>query len=252
MDMYMKSDEAQVDYTRVIEYNFKSSFKSGNGKKDPEDIYISLNMSLYSWLTILRKTFAREMDQVQTAAELQRSLSASLTMAPSLQRKKIPEPLAIIAEHGPLKDSPEPINDPLPPSPPSTPLTDKPPPLPSHPVTSPTLKLPSPAATTPLIASVSEHAEAAAGSSGSTGSKMAIVYKPRSRHIERLTMRQLGEATPDVMHPFFMKKAGFNLEDSLPQYVHEYATLPTEEIMKALLKLYSRQLKADNANDLKR
>ena len=61
-------------------------------------------------------------------------------------------------------------------------------------------------------------------------------------------MRQLGEATPDVMHPFFMKKAGFNLEDSLPQYVHEYATLPTEEIMKALLKLYSRQLKADNPN----
>jgi hypothetical protein len=56
-------------------------------------------------------------------------------------------------------------------------------------------------------------------------------------------MRQLGEATPDVMHPFFMKKAGFNLEESLPQYVHEYATLPTEEIMKALLRLYSKQLK---------
>ena len=55
-------------------------------------------------------------------------------------------------------------------------------------------------------------------------------------------MRQLGEATPDVMHPFFMKKAGFNLEDSLPQYVHEYATMPTEEIMKALLKLYTKQL----------
>ena len=38
-------------------------------------------------------------------------------------------------------------------------------------------------------------------------------------------MRQLGEATLDVMHPFFMKKAGFNLEELLPQYVHEYATL---------------------------
>ena len=69
-----------------------------------------------------------------------------------------------------------------------------------------------------------------------------LVYLPRHRKIERLTMRQLGEATPDVMHPFFMKKAGFNLEDSLPQYVHEYATMPTEEIMKALLKLYTKQL----------
>ena len=75
-------------------------------------------------------------------------------------------------------------------------------------------------------------------SKASTG----LVYLPRHRKIERLTMRQLGEATPDVMHPFFMKKAGFSLEDSLPQYVHEYATMPTEEIMKALLKLYTKQL----------
>ncbi|KAJ3520354.1 hypothetical protein NM688_g9173 [Phlebia brevispora] len=58
-------------------------------------------------------------------------------------------------------------------------------------------------------------------------------------------MRQLGEATPDVMHPFFMKTSGFSLEDSLPQYVHEYATMPAEEIMKALLKLYSKQLSVD-------
>jgi len=55
-------------------------------------------------------------------------------------------------------------------------------------------------------------------------------------------MRQLGEATPDVMHPFFTKKAGFSLEDGLPQYVHEYATMPIEEITQVLLKLYSRQL----------
>jgi len=50
-----------------------------------------------------------------------------------------------------------------------------------------------------------------------------------------------------VMHPFFMKKAGFSLEDSLPQYVHEYATAPLEEIMEILLKLYNRQLLADTA-----
>ena len=70
-----------------------------------------------------------------------------------------------------------------------------------------------------------------------------VIYKPRKRRIERLTVRQLGEATPDVMHPFFTKKAGFNLEEALPQYVHEYATLPVEEIMKALVRLYSRQLR---------
>lgn len=71
-----------------------------------------------------------------------------------------------------------------------------------------------------------------------------ISYNVRSRRIERLTVRQLGEATPDVMHPFFTKKAGFNLEESLPQFVHEYATLPIEQIMKVLLKLYSKQLRS--------
>jgi hypothetical protein len=55
-------------------------------------------------------------------------------------------------------------------------------------------------------------------------------------------MRQLGEATPDVMHPFFMKKAGFNLEEFLPQYIHEYATLPLGQVMELLLKIYSKQL----------
>ena len=57
-------------------------------------------------------------------------------------------------------------------------------------------------------------------------------------------MRQLGDATPDVMHPFFMKKAGFNLEDSLPQYVNEYAARPLVEILEVLLKVYSQQLLA--------
>jgi hypothetical protein len=76
-----------------------------------------------------------------------------------------------------------------------------------------------------------------------------IVYRPGDRHIERLNMRQLGEATPDVMHPFFMKKAGFNLEDSLPQYVHEYATIPIEQIMQVLLRLYSKQLRANKEGD---
>ena len=74
-----------------------------------------------------------------------------------------------------------------------------------------------------------------------------IVYRPRLRRIERLTVRQLGEATPDVMHPFFTKKAGFNLEESLPQYVHEYATLPLEEIMSALMKVYSKQLRSSKS-----
>ncbi|KAH8080285.1 hypothetical protein BXZ70DRAFT_901408 [Cristinia sonorae] len=253
MDMYMKSDENLVDNVRTIEYDFSSSFKSRDDRKDQEDIYISLNMSLYSWLTILRKTFAREMDQVQAVADLQRNLTTSLSAGPTIQRKKPPEPLSIITEHGPLKDSPEPMQSPLPHTSSSTPTHDKAPPIPANEVvTSPTLK-PISQGTATLVASEQQPPEpsSAAAPPGTMSSKPVIIYKPRERHIERLTMRQLGEATPDVMHPFFMKRAGFNLEDSLPQYVHEYATLPTEEIMKALLKLYSRQLKAEPAKSPK-
>jgi len=68
-------------------------------------------------------------------------------------------------------------------------------------------------------------------------------YIARSRHIARPTIRQLGDATPDILHPFFSKQAGFNIEEELPTYIHEYATVPLEQIMKALLKVYSRQFK---------
>jgi hypothetical protein len=129
-------------------------------------------------------------------------------------------PVAIISEPVPFPAVSTPVIDGLP----STPLSASA----THIVTHSQLS----ATTSPL-----PHA----GTSSSTSN--GIEYIPRNTLIEKLTMRQLGEATPDVMHPFFMKKAGFNLEESLPQYVHEYATLPTEEIMKALLRLYSKQLK---------
>lgn len=69
-------------------------------------------------------------------------------------------------------------------------------------------------------------------------------YVARSRHISRLKIRQLGDATPDILHPFFSKQAGFNIEEELPAYIHEYATVPLEQIMKALIKVYSRQFKS--------
>lgn len=43
-------------------------------------------------------------------------------------------------------------------------------------------------------------------------------------------MGQLGEAAPDVTHLLCIRKAGFNLEVSLLQYIHNYATLPIEII----------------------
>ncbi|KAJ7647262.1 hypothetical protein FB45DRAFT_987066 [Roridomyces roridus] len=190
MRIHMVSEElldAQSS-SKVLEYDFDSRFNRQERVQDFDDIYISLNVALYSWLTLLRKNLSREMEQVRATAEWRSTTD-------------------VLSVEGPPKG----------------------------------LKLPVKSAT---IDQVPEKPLEEAPTVVPVGEKNGLVYRPRKRHIERLTMRQLGEATPDVMHPFFMKKAGFNLEDALPHYTNEYATGPLEDIMEVLLKLYSRQLLA--------
>ena len=263
MDMRMISDEEVIDGIKELPYDFDSNFVRLEGQQMLENISISFNISLYSWLTILRKTFTRELKRAQEVAEWRVgnvNPPVTTTVAPRFGSPPM-RPTPIITDNAPSptrSKSLESVYVPAPqarrmnatrstsllPSPRINPtelsrtssfrLSD--PGFATAP-TSPESKNPSPAdkdlATMPALAP----APAAARKSSD------ITYKVRKRKIERLTVRQLGEATPDVMHPFFTRKAGFNLEESLPQYVHEYATLPVEEIMKALLKIYSKQLK---------
>ncbi|TFK75375.1 hypothetical protein BDN72DRAFT_832240 [Pluteus cervinus] len=232
MTMHMVSEVTSQEESNLLQYDFQSKFIRKAEERDKEDIYITLNVSLYSWLTILRKTLTREMDQIK----------ASTAQRPA--RKKLPEPLNLNQAH--------PISPPELTGPPFLP-----PPIssryataefsPSSPLPTPGPMSPSPAVPFPALKDLQE------GSANDVPvEKGKTEYRHRSRQIERLTMRQLGEATPDVMHPFFMKKAGFNLEDSLPQYVHEYATLPLEEIMEVLLTLYNRQLLSGKPQPLRR
>lgn len=256
MRMEMTSQESMVDTVKQLEYNFNSRFIKTESMKEFEDIYITLNMSLYSWLTILRKNLSREMTQVQAGSSDWRG-GATGAAPVNVSRKRVLEPLQlpIVKEEGT-------------PSPPRTSITPS-----MSPVTFPqgmftqprsisgsSADAPDAANESDLHSGVAINSDvsplipplaAASGSSTIPSSKKTAgaIYKPGQRHIERLNMRQLGEATPDVMHPFFMKKAGFNLEDSLPQYVHEYATIPIEEIMQVLLRLYSKQLSSGQSGD---
>ncbi|OCH88869.1 hypothetical protein OBBRIDRAFT_779350 [Obba rivulosa] len=256
MHIRMRSEETIRDRKRVLAYEFTSKFAAEAGAKPADDIYITLNMSLYSWLTILRKTFAREMEQVAADNRTAPTALAVHQLVPS--RKKHTEPLTIVTgkeeDVGEGRRPTGPVVQPRSPrgsistsciqSPAlgSPIIQDKE--KPAVPLTSPSASPGANKLASPVIASVRSEASAAVSTSAHN-----IIYEPHSRHIERLTLRQLGEATPDVMHPFFMKKAGFSLEDSLPQYVHEYATMPTEEIMEALLKLYSKQLGVERMAD---
>ena len=263
MAMQMHSDETVEDGVRVLPYDFTSKFTNAAGVRE-EDIYITLNMSLYSWLTLLRKTFTREMDQVQASADVRASASLPHTAMP--RRSKALEPLKIDKDGTSAKGR---MSSPPPFSPskqraslshtkstpsrfsvisptsaefvisPASPTSQA-----STSASSTAIKFPT--TSSPVEDKPSKQSRPPSPGLPSSKKTAGLTYRPRQRTIERLTLRQLGEATPDVMHPFFMKTAGFSLEDSLPQYVHEYATMPTEEIMKALLKLYSKQLKAES------
>lgn len=269
MDMKMMANEEGHDGKTFLVYDFDSSFIRLEGQKNLENINITLNISLYSWLTTLHKTFSRELKRAQEVAGLRGGMasplihtnrvhspevtvSPTLTESPPHTRPSSPaHDLAKPPEKTNSSGKTTPQHETFPTSPVhlhtathGTASPTKSQPL-TNPVTTPSARTLIPGDST--TRSQSEQAgvpdESVSAVKRTTGTD--IVYKPRKRHIERLTVRQLGEATPDVMHPFFTKRAGFNLEDSLPQYVHEYATLPLEEIMKALVKLYSRQLRID-------
>ncbi|KAJ7072266.1 hypothetical protein C8F01DRAFT_1205872 [Mycena amicta] len=73
MEIHMISEENQD--VKALDYDFDSRFNR-QGAQNFEDIYISLNVSLYSWLTLLRKNLSREMDQVKATAEWRTSTAA--------------------------------------------------------------------------------------------------------------------------------------------------------------------------------
>jgi hypothetical protein len=270
MDMDMESEEA----TGVLEYDFVSQFARGDmSAVRREDIFITLNMALYSWLTLLRKNLAREMNQAQAQGSLDRRPAVGHLMVPP-SGTSTPRRRRTITESSPLDMASLSTTNLTA----DRPISPRPARLPSYsdaardrrhkstfsmsamPSVSdayefqglgPPVDLLTPSRsrgtlTPPLITGSAAPNQPPpspiAPAASASGNIPSLVYQARHRRIERLHMRQLGEATPDVMHPFFTKKAGFSLEDALPQYVHEYATMPIEEMTRALLKLYSRQL----------
>jgi hypothetical protein len=241
MMMHMESEETIEGNHRVLAYSFWSKFLRDEDIASEEDIYITLNVNLYAWLTLLRKTLSREMEQSKMAADPK----SVPTQASAALRRRAPEPLFIPES----MNSTEREQNKSATSGRSTAAN-----TPSIPF--PSADFPSANASNMPISPTIHDEDSTIGGIPNIGSpeltnrepRLELIYRPLRRQIQRLTMRQLGEATPDVMHPFFMKKAGFNLEDSLPQYVNEFAVAPLEQIMEALLKLYSRQLLAGTGN----
>lgn len=68
-----------------------------------------------------------------------------------------------------------------------------------------------------------------------------LTYHCQSRSIETPKLHQLGAASPDL--EIFKQWTNISIRDSLPVWVHEYATVPIEQIMRTLLEVYIKQLK---------
>ncbi|KAG8700051.1 hypothetical protein FRC09_006205 [Ceratobasidium sp. 395] len=62
--------------------------------------------------------------------------------------------------------------------------------------------------------------------------------------IDAPTLEVLGRATPDISNTPTFK----GLKKALPTWVHEYTTLPIEEIMNVLLEIYSKQLRSTRSD----
>ncbi|EJD02702.1 uncharacterized protein FOMMEDRAFT_146573 [Fomitiporia mediterranea MF3/22] len=251
MDMRMITDEGIDEGSRVLPYDFTSKF-ARQGDQRGENIHISFNIRLYSWLTILRKTFARELKRAQEAADWKTvNVSPASLTAPKFANPDTTTPPFTFGSPSDGSSSPAESR------PPSRHSSRPSSPVRSRSVESVLLSTPSrsqgsqqlvvspsprfgisdtskvteqrlgvPSAQSPPTSGESSDKSPAQDSAAKKSQE--IIFVPRSREIERLTVKQLGEATPDVMHPFFTRKAGFNLEEALPQYVHEYATLPIE------------------------
>jgi len=77
-------------------------------------------------------------------------------------------------------------------------------------------------------------------------SEDALKYESIRTDIATPSFQQL-RANPGVSHDTFKGLTGFDVKGDLPKWVHMYATVPIESIMKILLKIYVQRLrKGDN------
>lgn len=74
-----------------------------------------------------------------------------------------------------------------------------------------------------------------------------LTYHCLSRTIETPKLHQLGAASPDL--ETFKQWTNISIKDSLPVWIHEYATVPIEQLMKVLLEVYIKQLKREKEKE---
>lgn len=204
-----------------IDYIFRSTFPRPKERSGPHLIYIALDFTRYEQLIAMQNSFRYEMEKAQNeAAEMDRTGKKSSVSRRTSVSKRGPDP----------KDTNQP----------SEPVVQT-----SEPNLSPVLvQPPSPSKPTEAQLTTSLSKKASASSDFAVGpTPKLITYNSVERVVETPKLQLLGEASPDF--DTFKQWTNIGIKESLPIWIHEYATAPLEQIMKVLLELYIKQLKPE-------
>ncbi|KAG8901896.1 hypothetical protein FRB99_005016 [Tulasnella sp. 403] len=80
---------------------------------------------------------------------------------------------------------------------------------------------------------------------GSSARPSTLTYHSIRTQIETPRFRQLHQS--QITNDTFLSLTGINVKENLPCWVHEYATVPIESIMKLLLRIYAQRLRKGEA-----
>ncbi len=212
MNISMQSTEFEED--NRLDYAFRSTFPRPKSKSGSQSLYIALDFQKYEQLMAMQSALKQEIEKA--LAEMGRADRTPIARASGLVEEA---PLSTTT--GSLRSVSLPSKDPAQPDSGSK-----------------------DGGYVPPLARTTSSAAPDISQVGMRG----LTYHCISRVIETPKLQQLGAASPDL--ETFKQWTNISIRDSWPVWVHEYATVPIEQLMKVLLEVYLKQLKKQHTQEV--
>jgi len=203
-----ETDGPEDGALRVVKYSFQSKFQRTTVQNDNSGIYVTLNYTLFADLNELK---SKATDTIARSKQRDAAHADAATITAAKKAAALQRPAAGLR---PMHAASPPGSPPLAPQRPA--IGDR-----------------KPSTTAPLQVP---------GAAPRTTTRAARAYVTDKVDIEKPQISQMGEATPGLRSSFLGYH--WDLESPIPRHLHEFGTIPLEELMKMLLNLYGRQLRS--------
>ena len=191
---------------RILKARFKSQFDRNTMSK--EDIYVSLNYTLFSDLNELKSKAVEIIARSRRdAATSNAAVAAAARKTAKLQEEDVARAAATLG-----------------------------------PSASPTLASQRPAISQRTASFSGTMPSTSPMPAAAAAPRPLLGYNIMTTDIQRPMIEQMGETTP-ALKSNFVGVLKWDLEEPIPKRCHEFGTIPLEQLMKTLLDLYSKQLK---------